>query len=253
YPPPTTRSRDGTAGRPRAVAESQIRSPPASRPGRGMGEEPVATTACLKWRGAGGASSRETRTVGPPADPPRPATTPSPRPRAPARLSSPGATRPIAAWVHALSRARSSLGGAYSMPAWRASAASWIRAARPRSALEGMQPTWRHSPPSGPRASTSTVSRPRSAARNAAAYPPGPPPRTTRSASRGSSPTTMAVRSPSGVEQEPLGVLEEADEVGREPGCLHPIDDPMIEGEREREDEARHDLAVADDGRRPSP
>jgi hypothetical protein len=49
-------------------------------------------------------------------------------------------------------------------------------------ALDGMQPTLRHTPPSvGPR-STSTTFLPRSAARNAAVYPPGPAPRTSTSA-----------------------------------------------------------------------
>src|SRR5690606_16525228 len=47
------------------------------------------------------------------------------------------------------------------------------------SALEGMQPRRRQVPPSRGSASTSVTSAPRSAAKNAAAYPPGPPPSTT--------------------------------------------------------------------------
>ncbi len=48
-----------------------------------------------------------------------------------------------------------------------------------RSALDGMHPRNRQVPPSFPSASTRTTSIPSSAARNAAAYPPGPPPITT--------------------------------------------------------------------------
>src|SRR5690606_9771925 len=45
-------------------------------------------------------------------------------------------------------------------------------------ALEGMQPTFRQTPPNVAYRSTSTTDRPRSAARNAAEYPPGPAPST---------------------------------------------------------------------------
>src|SRR6187431_2915159 len=52
------------------------------------------------------------------------------------------------------------------------------------SALEGMQPTLRQTPPSIGQRSTSVTLRPRSAARNAAVYPPGPAPRTNNWVSR---------------------------------------------------------------------
>ena len=90
-------------------------------------------------------------------------------PRALASAASPWARRSMDRWVQARSFAASTRGGPNVTPASAAAAASWISAAMPRSAFEGMQPTWRHSPPSAPRASTRTVSSPRSAARKAAA------------------------------------------------------------------------------------
>ena len=51
------------------------------------------------------------------------------------------------------------------------------------SAFDGMHPTLRHTPPRVGYRSTSTVRSPRSAARNAAVYPPGPAPSTTTSVS----------------------------------------------------------------------
>ena len=53
-------------------------------------------------------------------------------------------------------------------PAWLISLVSAITLAACSRALEGMQPTLRHTPPSGPRESTITTFLPRSAARNAA-------------------------------------------------------------------------------------
>src|SRR6266850_5786773 len=46
------------------------------------------------------------------------------------------------------------------------------------SALEGMQPRYRQTPPGLVSGSTRVTVMPRSAARKAAAYPPGPPPTT---------------------------------------------------------------------------
>src|SRR5215468_10142141 len=56
-----------------------------------------------------------------------------------------------------------------------------------------MQPSKRHAPPSRLPASTTTVSRPSSAQRNAAEYPPGPPPSTATSTSVTRSPITMMI------------------------------------------------------------
>ena len=67
--------------------------------------------------------------------------------------------------------------------------ATWI------SALDGMQPTLRQTPPSRSR-STSVTVRPAAAARSAAEYPPGPPPMTSRSTPVATSPTTIRSRAP---------------------------------------------------------
>ena len=60
------------------------------------------------------------------------------------------------------------VGEANDSPAWLISLVSAITLAACSSALDGMQPTLRHTPPSGPRESTMTTCLPRSAARNAA-------------------------------------------------------------------------------------
>ena len=46
------------------------------------------------------------------------------------------------------------------------------------SALDGIQPTFKHTPPNVACFSTNTVCKPKSAALNAAVYPPGPAPKT---------------------------------------------------------------------------
>src|SRR5437764_7278078 len=63
------------------------------------------------------------------------------------------------------------------------SRASVISLAACNSASEGMQPTCKQAPPGFSAASMSVTFIPLSAARNAAAYPPGPAPKTTRSLS----------------------------------------------------------------------
>ena len=49
------------------------------------------------------------------------------------------------------------------------------------------------------------------------------------------------------LEKEALVSFEEADELGGEARRLHAVDDPVVVGERDRQDETRHDLAVPDD------
>ena len=66
------------------------------------------------------------------------------------------------------STSRSIVGGVKDSPAWLISLVSAITLAACSSAFDGMQPTLRHTPPSGPRESTITTFLPRSAARNAA-------------------------------------------------------------------------------------
>ena len=62
----------------------------------------------------------------------------------------------------------STVGAAKLMPWWDISLVSEITLAACRSALDGMQPTLRQTPPNVAQRSTSTTLRPRSAARKAA-------------------------------------------------------------------------------------
>ncbi len=73
------------------------------------------------------------------------------------------------------------LGGAKVMPQGVASCARLSRWTACRRALEGMQPVCKQTPPGLARASTRATCIPLSAARNAAAYPPGPAPMTAKS------------------------------------------------------------------------
>ena len=68
----------------------------------------------------------------------------------------------------ARSASRSMVGAANESPFRLISLVSAITFAACSNALLGMQPTLRHTPPSGPRESTMTTLLPRSAARNAA-------------------------------------------------------------------------------------
>jgi hypothetical protein len=66
------------------------------------------------------------------------------------------------------SASSSIVGAANDNPAWLISLVSAITFAACSNAFDGIQPTLRHTPPSGPRPSTITTCLPRSAARNAA-------------------------------------------------------------------------------------
>ena len=79
---------------------------------------------------------------------------------------------------------RSTLGAPNFTPCAPKSAASSITLATCSNAFEGMQPTLRQTPPSVLCRSTSTTFCPRSAARKAAVYPPGPDPSTSTSHSK---------------------------------------------------------------------
>src|SRR5882757_989927 len=72
-------------------------------------------------------------------------------------------------------------GGPNEIPLAAMSCASSITLAACSNAFEGMQPTFKHTPPNTGQRSISVTLRPRSAARNAAVYPPGPDPSTIRS------------------------------------------------------------------------
>ena len=77
---------------------------------------------------------------------------------------------------HSRSLLRSTLGSPNSMPQFFACSASSSSLATCSRALDGMQPRYRQTPPGFASGSISVTFMPRSAARNAAAYPPGPPP-----------------------------------------------------------------------------
>src|SRR6266478_4872258 len=71
------------------------------------------------------------------------------------------------------------------MPEAAMSSASSITLAACSSAFDGMQPTFKHTPPNIGQRSISVTLRPRSAALNAAVYPPTPAPSTTKSTAPG--------------------------------------------------------------------
>ena len=99
------------------------------------------------------------------------------------------------------------------MPCAAISPAPSMTAAAWSSAFEGMQPTLRHTPPSVGYRSTSTVRSPRSAARNAAVYPPGPAPSTTTSA------LMSASRDGAGAGAEPPSGADVPPASGSPPDC----------------------------------
>ena len=94
----------------------------------------------------------------------------------------PPVSRPTTPSFHDRNASRSIVGDENAMPCSAISLVSAITFAACSNALLGMHPTFRHTPPSGPRESTITTFLPRSAARNAAVYPPGPAPSTSTSA-----------------------------------------------------------------------
>src|ERR1700761_5535392 len=93
-------------------------------------------------------------------------------------------------------------GGANTIPFSDMSAASSMTLAACSRALDGMQPSFKQTPPSTGQRSIKVTLSPRSAARKAAVYPPTPAPRTTKSTA------------PSGaVEVGMLGLADGADAV----------------------------------------
>src|SRR5687768_10401448 len=74
-------------------------------------------------------------------------------------------------------------------------------------AFDGMQPTFRQTPPTCSRSTRVTV-RPAAAARRAAEYTPGPPPMTSRSTPVATSPTTISLpRHAGGARRGPVAIL----------------------------------------------
>ena len=165
-PPPSTSSRSGMVSRSRAPVESMTRGSSCGMNGSRTGSDPAAMIAASKLTVVVDPSGPATvsmlgevkvpvptrvwtlRCLASPVSPPvSRVTTPSFQPR---------------------STSRSIVGGVNDSPAWLISLVSAITFAACSSALDGMQPTLRQTPPSGPRESTITTFLPRSAARNAA-------------------------------------------------------------------------------------
>ncbi|CFU07712.1 Uncharacterised protein [Bordetella pertussis] len=160
-PPPITSRRRGISLSSSAPVESMMRGS-SGRNGRRTGREPTAMTACLN---ATREPSDTARLCGP-SKRPVPVTTSTLRwraspPRPPHSLAT-------SASLCARSLSRRMRGSLNSMPSSLMARASSSALAQCSSALEGMQPTFRQTPPRVGRCSTSTTESPRSAARNAA-------------------------------------------------------------------------------------
>src|SRR5580698_8192540 len=91
------------------------------------------------------------------------------------------------------SRSRPNCGDPKTMPLAAMSAASSMTLAACSRAFEGMQPSFNHTPPRTGQRSINVTLRPRSAARNAAVYPPTPAPSTTRSTAPGGAALALEV------------------------------------------------------------
>ena len=163
-PPPTTSRRFGISSRSKADVESRMRGSSGNSSSL-IGREPVAMIACAK-RTSSLPCPVSTANVCADTNSPRPVTTSTSR-----RLAS--APRPSASCATPLSfqsrnASKSIRGGSNTTPRSRHSAASSIRPAACSKVLDGIQPTFRHTPPSRGKRSTSITFMPRSAARKAA-------------------------------------------------------------------------------------
>ena len=175
-PPPITATRSGSWSLRVLWSEVTIRSPSGSKPGIERGAEPVARitlSAETSWPSTATTPGRTSR--------PWPLTIATLR-----RLSSPESpptslsTTPV---VRVATRAQSGVkppSPLGMMPKSAACSAVRSTSAVCSSALAGMQPRLRQVPPTLSR-STNATDRPADAPYSAAAYPPGPPPTTTRS------------------------------------------------------------------------
>ena len=171
-----------------APVESSTRGSSCGTNGSVTGSEPAAMIACSKLTVVVAPSSAVTSTWFIEVNPPVPETVVTLR--CLARPASPPVSRETTPSFQPRSASRSMVGAAKVSPLPDISLVSAMTLAACSSALEGMQPTLRQTPPSGPRLSTMTTCLPRSAARNAAVYPPGPAPSTRTSACR--SPRSVA-------------------------------------------------------------
>src|SRR3954469_10519867 len=175
-PPPSTTSRRGTSVWASSPVESTHRS--LSSPGIGgrSGNDPVATIADLKVT----SSPPSTEIVFASLNVPLPFTHSTPfalkRPATPCVICF------TTAAFHSVAAAKSSSGSLTFTPSFaNESRPWWMKCAVWTHAFVGMQPTRRQVPPSSGSFSMQATFAPSWAARIAAVYPPGPPPRTATS------------------------------------------------------------------------
>src|SRR5258708_30462065 len=176
-PPPMTNKRLQSGGNSSAPLESMTRGS-SGNPGSRADSDPAAMMHCLnstrrtpsapftskEWGPTNLASPRITVTL-----------------RCFASSISPLVNRVTTLFFHARSKSRSIFGGAKTIPFAAMSAASSMTFAACNKALEGMHPTFKHTPPSTGQRSIKVTCMPKSPARNAAVYPPTPAPSTTKS------------------------------------------------------------------------
>ena len=175
-PPPRITSRPGTSVCARSPVESTQRG--ASIPGIGgrTGNEPVATIALLKVT----SSAPSTAIAFGPVNAPLPLTHSTP-------FALKSDAMPPVIWsttasFHEATVPKSSVGSPTCTPSFaNVSCASWKACALCTQAFVGMQPTRRQVPPSAGSCSMQATFPPSCAARIAAVYPAGPPPRTATS------------------------------------------------------------------------
>jgi hypothetical protein len=179
-PPPSTSSRSGMSSRSSAPVESITRGSSCGTNGSFTGSDPAAMIAESKLTVVVDPSGPATDTMLGEVKVPVPTTVWTLRCLAsPVR---PPVSLPTTPSFQVRSASRSMFGEENEIPWAAISLVSAMTLAACSSALDGMQPTLRQTPPSGPRESTITTFLPRSAARNAAVYPPGPAPSTSTSA-----------------------------------------------------------------------
>src|ERR1700719_3002109 len=164
----------GTSGRSRAPLESMRRGLSSLRLGTTVGRDPVAMMMRSKVRFSSPPAVFVTFTVVEFTNAALPCTNWTER--CLDNCPSPPVSFLTTLSFHPRSLFRSTLGSPNSMPQFFACSASSSNLATCSRALDGMQPRYRQTPPGFTSGSINVTFMPRSAARNAAAYPPGPPP-----------------------------------------------------------------------------
>src|SRR4029077_5712379 len=174
YPPPITSSVFGTSGRSSALVESMRRGLSSLRLGTTLGREPVAMMMRSKVRFSSPPAVFITFNVVEFTNAALPWTNWTER--CLDNCPSPPVSFLTTLSFHPRSLFRSTLGSPNSMPQFFACSVSSSSLAACSRALDGMQPRYRQTPPGFTSGSIIVTFMPKSAARNAAAYPPGPPP-----------------------------------------------------------------------------